>query len=79
MDKIGPIRFPESSVGCSTTGKGVLRKMSAGACSAIADPQRKGRKKGGFVVQCDKNDYRGILLGLDGVTGKKALDSGERR
>jgi hypothetical protein len=53
--------------------------MSAGACSAIADPQRKGRKKGGFVVQCDKNDYRGILLGLDGVTGKKALDSGERR
>jgi hypothetical protein len=34
-----------------------------------------GEKKGGFVMQCDKNDYRGILLGLEGVTGKKAVDS----
>ena len=32
-------------------------------------------KKGGFVMQCDKDDYRGILLGLEGVTGKKAVDS----
>lgn len=32
-------------------------------------------KKGGFVMQCDKNDYRGILMGLEGVTGKKAVDS----
>lgn len=34
-----------------------------------------GEKKGGFVMQCDKNDYRGVLLGLEGVTGKKAKDS----
>jgi hypothetical protein len=34
-----------------------------------------GDKKGGFVMQCDKNDYRGVLLGLEGVTGKKAVDS----
>jgi hypothetical protein len=34
-----------------------------------------GDAKGGFVMQCDKNDYRGILLGLEGVTGKKAVDS----
>ena len=26
-------------------------------------------------MQCDKNDYRGILAGLEGVTGKKAVDS----
>jgi hypothetical protein len=26
-------------------------------------------------VQCDKNDYRGILAGLEGVSGKKAVDS----
>jgi hypothetical protein len=26
-------------------------------------------------MQCDKNDYRGILVGLEGVTGKKAADS----
>jgi hypothetical protein len=31
--------------------------------------------KGGFAMQCDKNEYRGILMGLEGVTGKKAIDS----
>jgi len=34
-----------------------------------------GDKKGGFAMQCDKNDYRGVLAGLEGVTGKKAVDS----
>jgi hypothetical protein len=24
---------------------------------------------------CNKNDYRGILAGLEGVSGKKAVDS----
>jgi hypothetical protein len=30
-----------------------------------------GDKKGGLALQCDKNDYRGILAGLEGVSGKK--------
>jgi hypothetical protein len=34
-----------------------------------------GDKKGGLAVQCDKNDYRGVLAGLEGVTGKKAVNS----
>ena len=34
-----------------------------------------GDQKGGFAMQCDKSDYRGILAGLEGVTGKKAVDS----
>jgi hypothetical protein len=34
-----------------------------------------GDKKGGFAMQCDKNDYRGELAGLEGITGKKAVDS----
>jgi hypothetical protein len=34
-----------------------------------------GDKKGGFTMQCDKNEYRGVLAGLEGVTGKKAVDS----
>jgi hypothetical protein len=34
-----------------------------------------GDQKGGFAMQCDKNDYRGVLSGLEGVTGKKAVDS----
>jgi len=31
--------------------------------------------KGGFAMQCDKNEYRGILMGLEGITGKKSVDS----
>jgi hypothetical protein len=32
-------------------------------------------QKGGFAMQCDKSEYRGILAGLEGITGKKAVDS----
>jgi len=34
-----------------------------------------GDQKGGLAMQCDKNEYRGILTGLEGVTGKKAVDT----
>ena len=34
-----------------------------------------GDTKGGFAMQCDKNDYRGVLAGLEGLTGKKAVNS----
>jgi hypothetical protein len=34
-----------------------------------------GGKKGGAAFQADKNDYRGVLAGLEGVTGKKAVNS----
>jgi hypothetical protein len=32
-------------------------------------------KKGGVAFQVDKNEYRGVLAGLEGITGKKAVDS----
>jgi hypothetical protein len=31
--------------------------------------------KGGAAFQADKNDYRGVLAGLEGITGKKAVNS----
>ncbi len=34
-----------------------------------------GDQKGGLAIQCDKSDYRGILAGLEGVSGKKAVNS----
>jgi hypothetical protein len=34
-----------------------------------------GETKGGFAMQCDKNDYRGVIAGLEGVTGKRAVNS----
>lgn len=33
--------------------------------------------KGGVALQVDKNEYRGILVALEGVTGKKAVDTDE--
>jgi hypothetical protein len=47
------------------------KKHFIGLTYADAD----GKNKGGFVVQADKDDYRGMLLALEGVTGKKAVDS----
>jgi len=32
-------------------------------------------QKGGAAFQCDKNEYRGVISGLEGVSGKKAIDS----
>lgn len=32
-------------------------------------------QKGGFAFQADKSDYRGLLAGLEGITGKKAVNS----
>ncbi len=34
-----------------------------------------GDEKGGLAIQCDKSEYRGILAGLEGITGKKAVNS----
>lgn len=31
--------------------------------------------RGGVAFQADKNDYRGLLAGLEGVTGRKAVNS----
>jgi hypothetical protein len=45
------------------------KKHFVGITWATAD------SKGGFVMQCDKNEYRGVLAGLEGITGKKAVDS----
>jgi hypothetical protein len=32
-------------------------------------------KRAAWPCKCDKNDYRGQLAGLEGITGKKAVDS----
>jgi hypothetical protein len=56
-------------------GIGALMLLSKSKKHFVGITWVDGEKKGGFVMQCDKNDYRGILLGLEGVTGKKAVDS----
>ena len=63
------------AVGVFTLGVGALIALSKSKKHYIGLIWADGDKKGGLALQCDKNDYRGILAGLEGVTGKKAVDS----
>lgn len=56
-------------------GVGALLALSKSKKHYVGITWAMGDQKGGFAMQCDKNDYRGILAGLEGVTGKKAVDS----
>ena len=56
-------------------GVGALMALSKSKKHYIGLTWADGDKKGGFVMQCDKNEYRGILAALEGMTGKKAVDS----
>ena len=56
-------------------GVGALMALSKSKKHFIGVTWANGDQKGGFVMQCDKNEYRGILAALEGVSGKKAIDS----
>lgn len=56
-------------------GVGALMALTKSKKHYVGLTWADGDKKGGFAMQCDKNDYRGVLAGLEGVTGKKAVDS----
>jgi hypothetical protein len=58
-----------------TFGIGALLALSKSKKHFIGLTWDDGGKKGGFAFQADKNDYRGLLAGLEGVTGKKAINS----
>jgi len=56
-------------------GAGALLALTKSKKHYVGITWANGDQKGGFAMQCDKSDYRGILAGLEGVTGKKAVDS----
>jgi len=56
-------------------GIGALMALTKSKKHYVGLTWAEGDKKGGFAMQCDKNDYRGVLAGLEGITGKKAVDS----
>jgi hypothetical protein len=56
-------------------GIGALMALTKSKKHYVGMTWADGDKKGGFAMQCDKSDYRGVLAGLEGVTGKKAVDS----
>ncbi len=56
-------------------GIGALMLLSKSKKHYVGLTWADGDRKGGLVIQADKSEYRGILAGLEGVTGKKAVDS----
>ena len=56
-------------------GIGALMALTKSKKHFVGLTWADGDKKGGFAMQCDKNDYRGELQALEGITGKKAVDS----
>lgn len=56
-------------------GIGALMALTKSKKHYVGLTWADGDKKGGLAMQCDKIEYRGILAALEGVTGKKAVDS----
>ena len=56
-------------------GIGALMLLSKSKKHYVGLTWANGDQKGGFAMQCDKSDYRGVLAALEGITGKKAVDS----
>lgn len=56
-------------------GVGALMALTKSKKHFIGLTWDDGGKKGGAAFQADKNDYRGLLAGLEGITGKKAVNS----
>ena len=62
-------------IGLVTFGAGALMALTKSKKHFVGLTWANGDQKGGLAMQCDKNDYRGVLTGLEGITGKKAVDS----
>ena len=56
-------------------GIGALMMFSKSKKHFVGLTWANGDEKGGLAMQCDKNEYRGILSALEGISGKKAVDS----
>jgi|SRR5579871_759044 len=66
-----------AAIGLATVslGVGALMALSKSKKHYIGFTWDDAGNKGGVAFQADKNEYRGILAGLEGVTGKKAINS----
>jgi hypothetical protein len=56
-------------------GIGALTALSKSKKHYIGMTWADGENKGGIALQADKNEYRGVIAALEGVTGKKAIDT----
>jgi len=56
-------------------GVGALMALTKSKKHFVGLTWDDGGHKGGVAFQADKTDYRGVLAGLEGITGKKAVNS----
>lgn len=66
-----------AAIGLATIsfGVGALMALTKSKKHFIGITWDDAGSKGGAAFQADKNDYRGVLAGLEGVTGKRAVNS----
>lgn len=62
-------------IGVFTLGIGALMALTKSKKHYIGVTWDDSGKKGGIAFQADKSDYRGVLAGLEGVSGKKAVNA----
>jgi hypothetical protein len=62
-------------IGVFTLGVGALMALTKSKKHFVGLTWDDAGEKGGVAFQADKSDYRGLLTGLEGITGKKAVDS----
>jgi hypothetical protein len=66
-----------AAIGLATVsfGVGALMALTKSKKRFIGLTWDGGGHKGGVAFQAEKSDYRGVLAGLEGITGKKAVSS----
>ena len=64
-----------AGVAVFTLGIGAIVAFSKSKKHYIGLTWADGENKGGIALQADKNEYRGLLAALEGVTGMKAIDT----
>lgn len=61
--------------GMLPSGAGVRSTFSRSENDFVGVTWANGDQKGGLAVQCDRNDCRGVLARLEGISGKRAINS----
>ena len=62
-------------VGLAVVSLGVGAMLSKAKKHYIGITWKTAGAKGGFALQCDRNNYRGVLAELEGIFGKEIVDS----
>jgi hypothetical protein len=66
-----------AAIGLATVslGVGALMALTKSKTHFVGITWDDAGNKGGAAFQADKSDYRGVLAGLEGITGKSAISS----